>query len=156
MGPGDSAQFTDHVLYWDTDYGDLIGNVWTIGAVGQAVLTLATPGKTLTLDSLKGGGWFRSDRPVGVRVYALDWTPLFNSELVFPGIGHLDVAFGLSTTTGFILQWGPDSFNGGIDDLTFTVDAGGSAVPEPSSWALMIAGFGVTGAAMRRRKAALA
>lgn len=30
------------------------------------------------------------------------------------------------------------------------------AVPEPSSWAMMIAGFGLVGAAMRRRKTAIA
>ena len=27
-----------------------------------------------------------------------------------------------------------------------------AAVPEPASWALMIAGFGLTGAALRRRR----
>jgi hypothetical protein len=32
----------------------------------------------------------------------------------------------------------------------------GSAVPEPASWAMMIAGFGLVGAAMRRRSAAVA
>jgi len=30
------------------------------------------------------------------------------------------------------------------------------AVPEPASWPMMIAGFGVTGAAMRKRKATTA
>jgi hypothetical protein len=30
------------------------------------------------------------------------------------------------------------------------------AVPEPASWAMLIAGFGLTGAAMRRRRAAVA
>lgn len=30
------------------------------------------------------------------------------------------------------------------------------AVPEPASWAMLIAGFGLTGAAMRRRRAAIA
>ncbi|HPU15624.1 MAG TPA: PEPxxWA-CTERM sorting domain-containing protein [Polymorphobacter sp.] len=31
-------------------------------------------------------------------------------------------------------------------------DLGGGVVPEPASWALMIAGFGMTGAALRRRR----
>ena len=31
-----------------------------------------------------------------------------------------------------------------------------AAVPEPTSWAMLIAGFGLTGAAMRRRRTALA
>jgi subtilisin-like proprotein convertase family protein len=37
--------------------------------------------------------------------------------------------------------------------LTITTDAGATpAVPEPASWAMMIAGFGLTGAALRRRQ----
>ena len=32
----------------------------------------------------------------------------------------------------------------------------GPGVPEPASWALMIAGFGMVGTALRRRKAVLA
>jgi hypothetical protein len=35
------------------------------------------------------------------------------------------------------------------------IDNGLPAVPEPDSWALMIAGFGLVGAAMRKRKAAM-
>ncbi|OYU15929.1 MAG: hypothetical protein CFE37_03605 [Alphaproteobacteria bacterium PA4] len=31
---------------------------------------------------------------------------------------------------------------------------GGGGVPEPASWAMLIAGFGLTGAAMRRRRGA--
>lgn len=49
-----------------------------------------------------------------------------------------------------------------IDNITFTPSGnpGGEGepgpVPEPASWALLIAGFGLTGAAMRRRRAAIA
>jgi hypothetical protein len=35
--------------------------------------------------------------------------------------------------------------------FTATVESTG-AVPEPASWAMLIAGFGLTGAAMRRRR----
>lgn len=36
------------------------------------------------------------------------------------------------------------------DRVTFNI-GGGTVVPEPASWAMMIAGFGLVGAAMRRR-----
>lgn len=50
------------------------------------------------------------------------------------------------------VTFSPDTpqYQFGIDDLSF------NAVPEPSTWALMIAGFGLTGYAMRRRTVALA
>lgn len=40
----------------------------------------------------------------------------------------------------------------GIDNLSFAA----GAVPEPASWAMLIAGFGLVGAAMRHRKLAAA
>lgn len=57
-------------------------------------------------------------------------------------------------------------FNAGtnLDQITFTngsisgvvlYSTGVPAVPEPASWALLIAGLGVVGAAMRRRKTAV-
>ncbi|MGZ3376624.1 MAG: PEPxxWA-CTERM sorting domain-containing protein, partial [Phenylobacterium sp.] len=38
-----------------------------------------------------------------------------------------------------------------LENFAFSV-AGGGAVPEPASWALMIGGFGLAGAALRRRR----
>ncbi|WP_426168547.1 PEPxxWA-CTERM sorting domain-containing protein [Sandarakinorhabdus sp. DWP1-3-1] len=45
-------------------------------------------------------------------------------------------------------------FNPYGGEIAFSAVSG--AVPEPSSWALLIAGFGLTGAAMRRRRVAMA
>ena len=42
-----------------------------------------------------------------------------------------------------------------ITDFTITTP-GAPGVPEPASWAMLIAGFGLTGAAMRRRQAVVA
>ena len=55
----------------------------------------------------------------------------------------------LGTVDGF--QW---SNNTGA--YTVTITSSGAGVPEPASWALMIAGFGLAGATMRRRRRALA
>ena len=41
------------------------------------------------------------------------------------------------------------------EKLVFT-NSGGAVVPEPASWAMLIAGFGFVGAVARRRRAATA
>jgi hypothetical protein len=51
---------------------------------------------------------------------------------------------------GFDESWGIDNFA-----LSAIVDSGGGGVvPEPATWAMMIAGFGLVGAALRRRREA--
>lgn len=40
----------------------------------------------------------------------------------------------------------------GLDDVSFSAAAPGAAVPEPSAWALMISGFGLASAVLRRRR----
>lgn len=61
-------------------------------------------------------------------------------------------ASGTSTQLGFIFYHEPSFYL--LDDVVLT--AADAAIPEPATWALMIAGFGMVGASMRRRKAALA
>nr|WP_243451582.1 PEPxxWA-CTERM sorting domain-containing protein [Polymorphobacter fuscus] len=58
---------------------------------------------------------------------------------------------------GIVLQWGPDGYDTGLDNIAFDVRAVGApgAVPEPASWAMMIGGFGLVGAASRRRRTVL-
>ena len=51
----------------------------------------------------------------------------------------------LAAHPGFSLAFSPDVINGG-----------GGAVPEPTTWVLMLTGFGLAGGALRRRRAALA
>ena len=43
-----------------------------------------------------------------------------------------------------------------FDDITFGTDIPGPRVPEPATWAMMIAGFGLVGFAARRRRTAFA
>lgn len=63
--------------------------------------------------------------------------------------GALAVKVGYGVTAPFGDAASPRAFNG---TLTYAA----AVVPEPASWALMIAGFGLVGAAMRRRSVRVA
>ena len=88
---------------------------------------------------------------------------LDNGRYDLSGLGlsaYTDRAAALAAASGFSVLEADlvlDSFGGA--DKTFLINgitAAGTvaAVPEPANWAMMIAGFGLAGAAMRRRKIA--
>jgi hypothetical protein len=77
--------------------------------------------------------------------------------------GNIDWAFsfrGASSWTAFNFDWPANTApNAGTRDADMNIWAfvgGTPPVPEPATWAMMIAGFGLVGAAMRRRAAAIA
>jgi hypothetical protein len=89
--------------------------------------------------------------------YSIDLASLFGTNPVFVGF---TAGTGANWSAQDIVNW---SFNDSYDPITTspteTVPAGPSApgaVPEPASWTLMIGGFGLAGAAMRRRRPARA
>jgi PEP-CTERM motif len=64
------------------------------------------------------------------------------------------VVFSIDVTQPGQLQFATSNFSNAINNSDLFVEGNISpaGVPEPAAWALMIAGFGLTGAAMRRRK----
>lgn len=95
--------------------------------------------------------------PSGVTVYGLVGGQS-DTALVTLGSGNLSFSqnypfFDLQAgdTVGIAINYDGAYFNDSTG-LNFTL-TGPGAVPEPASWALLIAGFGLTGAAMRRRRA---
>ena len=66
-----------------------------------------------------------------------NWTPI-------------GVSFG---GTAYSINFGGTANQTGFDNITFgSATPGTGAVPEPSTWAMMLLGFGAVGAAMRRRR----
>lgn len=99
------------------------------------------------------------------------WTSTSFNGIIFTSATPLDVsgAFVVSTTlAGFdnsritisgnqiALNWQGLSYVDGTSISIGFSDLGGSAVPEMATWAMMVAGFGLAGAALRARKTAVA
>lgn len=88
--------------------------------------------------------------------YSADVNPAdLTGNLLFVGASFDDVAQTTTTGTGKhkrkTTKYYYDSFKLGGLNVT-TLDVPPPAVPEPATWAMMIAGFGLVGAAMRRRR----
>ena len=156
-GQGNSSVSSNALNYWD-QYGSLQGVAWggTSSGFGVPEITflLTQPGtSTLTLNGLDYAGYASINRPTSFRVYDLDYNLLFNSgNVVAPGIGSQSIAFGTSSVSGLRLQWGPDGYDAGIDNLSFSLSNVVSPAPEPTTWLMMIFGFGMVGSVLRRRK----
>ncbi len=99
------------------------------------------------------GADFRSLNNNVLRTYAVVGGITFDPLPMAPNfLGFVsDTAF--TTVTFFNPLGGGNNDQFGLDNLT---TSGGGAIPEPGTWALMIGGFGLAGAALRRRQAATA
>lgn len=111
-----------------------ISNNYAPGNIRSLVVTIGGVSETVTLDHY---GPINPSQGVGIYMTAL--LPLSLNEISASSI----------ILSGFQTFQTP-VFN--IDEVTVKGSAAG-AVPEPATWAMMIAGFGFAGAAMRRRKA---
>ena len=71
------------------------------------------------------------------------------TDLIIP---HTGSTFSLAIHAGGAgFQYGDDE-SWGIDNFKLAASPVGGGVPEPASWGLMISGFALTGAALRRRR----
>ena len=67
------------------------------------------------------------------------------------GYSHCDI---LDAQAGYVWDYGFNITSGGTNPAAETwVIRGGSGTPEPAAWAMMIAGFALAGASLRRRRA---
>ncbi|MFN7176102.1 MAG: PEPxxWA-CTERM sorting domain-containing protein [Thermaurantiacus sp.] len=152
-GLGDTPQVAGGLFWWGPSFfGDLNSAVWGSGTT-EIRFELEVPGKMITLDSFDMAR-FTGTTLTELRVYDVDWTLLWSAtDQLAPIGGRLSYAPGVSSTSGLILQHGSDTANRGLGNIRFTVSdlVDPPVVPEPASWAMLIMGFGLVGAAARRR-----
>lgn len=77
-------------------------------------------------------------------------------ETPFTAYGYGGGSLRLWSPTSFAESLAETDFNLGGVEVTYVGPSGPGPVPEPSAWLLMIAGFGLAGAALRARRRALA
>lgn len=139
--------------YWVDQYSGLFDVAF--GEVGATVEIYLQPlsGYQVTLLGFDIGSYPNSDGLSQVTLLGGDGSAIFSTgpTTIF-GNAPTHFAPGLTRTDGFRIQFGPDAFDVGIDNINFEV----TPVPEPSTWAMMILGFGAAGSMIRRRRVALA
>jgi hypothetical protein len=153
----------------DFTTGNLVsGGDWTGGCVGFYGVDVDLAAKTLTLTGLQIGNY----ESAFLDISGIVGTTISNFTAVGPNNLFNPTAYGnfaeavptpaLSFTANSLrIEW--TAFGGTFpnDQFAFGDTANNVAVfsfgvvPEPANWALLIAGFGLTGAAMRRKRAAV-
>jgi hypothetical protein len=87
---------------------------------------------------------------VGLNIFG-NFSPIGSLSAFTPGPADLTLSF---TQTG---ELGPNDPQPAVSgSFTFSSPSITAAVPEPASWAMLITGFGMTGAVLRRRKKVIA
>jgi len=116
----------------------------------------------LAAGNLDTGSWTTVDRLAFLAPSTATGEGALNGNLDTNRTGLSATISGLGIASGatFAIRWVDLDATGaddglGIDDVS-VLAAPVSAVPEPASWALMLTGFGLAGAMLRRRRATIA
>lgn len=103
----------------------------------------------VTVDGLDDGA---SVVPGGIDLFGTGFALPFNAPWTSHTVSF--TATDAGTFKVYFRSYSTDGIGPLLDNVGVDVTSGG--VPEPASWALMIAGFGLAGAALRRRRSAVA
>jgi len=164
VSTGETAQ--PFVKYWGTGYGDLPNVIWAgtdaTGFQGEIIFTPAA-GYEVALLGFDFGCYLNrtSCQTLNYGIESLGGTVIDAGALptLYPGHGTLALN-ALYFSDGIKLVWGPDSYDAGLANIAFDVrlidDTPTPVVPEPASWAMMIAGLGIVGSVLRRSRTRLA
>jgi hypothetical protein len=123
----------------DGDWQAVFGPTGGVGGISQTFADAGT--YNISFDLANTSGTFSSVDFGGINLLSNVGNSAYQSYL-------FNVTVGANSTLSFSFRNTPDFYS--LDNVV--VERLGAAVPEPDTWAMLIAGFGLTGAAMRRRR----
>jgi hypothetical protein len=132
--------------FWDTGYAGLtdvaFGNRFQPDIA--EIFFDPAPGFSVTLNSFDLGSWLGANRTTEWSILSGDGVTLAESGAIPIGNSPLSVVLGgLTSGSGIRLQWGPENYYVGIDNIDFGINGSIAAIPLPAA-----AGFLFTGLAM--------
>ena len=142
----------DSLRWWGSGYNNLPSAVWASGSDANSFARITlTPaaGQSITLDGFDLGSYSVPTRSTNLRVFALGGATHTFSGNVGSVAGPTHVSLALTSSTGIVIEWENSAYNVGINNIGYTL----SPVPEPGSYALMLAGLSAIGMLARRRRA---
>ncbi|MGB8434240.1 MAG: PEP-CTERM sorting domain-containing protein [Burkholderiales bacterium] len=145
---------TAPLSFWNTQYSNLVNVAFGAGISGTGAAEIflnPEPGYTVTLNGLALGAWPSQNRMSQLTILGGDGTSLFASgPITVLGATASSFGFALTHPDGIRIQWGPNAYYVGIDNIDFTLE-GLLAIPEPSALALLAIGVAVLAWGTRRR-----
>jgi hypothetical protein len=142
--------------HWGDNYSDLEDVAWGGGNATnyRSEITFdALAGYSVTLASLDFGDYLNRNFGSSFAINELGTNTLLYSSGPFnPGATATHFAPDKSSSLGLVLTWGPDGYDVGVDNIMLSVSPT-AVIPEPETYALLLAGLGLMGFVARRRRA---
>jgi len=138
--------------YWEGGYsGGHSAAFAGSGDAGSTGLIILTPlaGSTVTLNSFFLGTYQNVNRTTSYFIDNLSTPGIDQASGTFTiGAAGVTVTPNISSTQGIVVGFGPSAYNVGINHINFSV----TPVPEPDTYALLLAGLGLIASIVRRRR----
>lgn len=152
-----STAALNDMSWWDANYSDLQGVAWggssdSSGRSGISFVALTSAG--VTVGGFDFGSWPNVTRSTQFSVIDLGTNNvLFASPtLSISGVAHTAITQSWSSLVGIQIQWGPSSYNVGIDNIVYSGTMTTGAVPLPAGLPLLAGALGGLTLLQRRRR----
>ncbi len=146
---------SNSLRWWDNSYNTLYGVAWADSSDGDSKARIDLKplnGQAVMLTHFDMGAYPNTTRGTTITISDLSGNVLMSYAGNIGQMGNMPNSFdgNWTSASGIRIEWQDSAFNVGIDNITYQMT---SAVPEPETYAMLMAGLAAVGWMARRRKA---